>query len=320
MTTFQPSPDQEIVTNTPRICPFIGIRGDATTYSQFPSRQNHCHVPVHPEPIQPDHQRAYCLTTEHLQCPVYRQEGAVNLPPELRRENPAQPVLRKWIVWLLSLIGFVALMVLLTFLIRPLSNPLPFSSINPLHPTETNPPIPTLLPTPSPLSNIPTQPVVLNAPSQTPTPSPSLYVRASPSHTHTPMTPTVTPTFFPTPGPGLGTPFGTTPQYLIHVVQAGESFTSISAKHGTTVEVLQALNILVEGQSLWEGRLIVVPLGAVTDPEGLLKFRVYLVPENTTLSQVAALFNADPKQIRSANALGPQPEIPAGRWLIIPVQ
>ncbi len=317
--TFQPTiPDQTVKRSTSHFCPFLGIPGDATTHYQYPTRNNYCHVPDRPETIQFAHQQAFCLSDQYFECPVYSQIGVVKLPSDIRgtanaHNSPGTRVQAGTIIGALGL--GVILIGTMIFLILQKGGTFPLSSSTVLQPSET--PLilsltPTSLPPTSTLAPSPVSAFV----SITPTVTPSLTNTQTPTRTSAP--PTFTPTYFPTPGPGFSTPFGPGLQFAIHIVQAGESYTAIGNQYNTTVEALDAVNKLKEGQTIWPGRLIVIPVG-VTDPAGLPQFEVYLLPENTLLTELATQFNTDPEQIRFYNALGPEPEIPAGRWLIIPL-
>jgi hypothetical protein len=131
----------------------------------------------------------------------------------------------------------------------------------------------------------------------------------SPSATFTP---------FPTAGPGLGTPFGPDRQFLIHVVAAGESYTSIGQIYATNPDVLRAVNPTLEGVSLWVGRQIVVPMGA-QELADLPPFEITYTQEAVNLLALADFYESDPEQIRFYNQLGSAEEVPSGRWLIIPL-
>ena len=74
------------------VCPFIGWRDDPSTRYDFPDPANHCHATSHqrtmaaasarriptgggdrsrPQPIDPEHQKARCLTAAHGMCARY---------------------------------------------------------------------------------------------------------------------------------------------------------------------------------------------------------------------------------------------------------
>jgi LysM repeat protein len=308
-----PKSDQENTPTSSRHCPFLGIAGDATTHYQYAAQFNCCHIPARPDPVQLDHQQAYCLTDQHSACPVYRGAGLSSLPAEIRGDDLAAPAFwnRTTITMLIGLL-VLALVSVLVFVILPQMGQNAPVLPPALNPTRTHPSLaPTDTPTPVLLFD-PSAPLPTATPTVTPSPTPS------PTPTLTP-TATFTPTYFPSPGPEFGTPFGDNPAFVIHLVGPGQSFTAIADLYHTSPEVLAAINPVRQGQTLWVDRPIVVAVG-VTDPTGLPQFDVYQPPLDTTLEAVAAQFNVAPDLLRRYNVLSDTiPEIPAGRWLIIPL-
>jgi hypothetical protein len=72
-------------------------------------------------------------------------------------------------------------------------------------------------------------------------------------------------------------------------------------------------------QPLWIGQMVVIPVGTI-DPTGLPAFEIVQVgEEGDQLPELARRFSADPESIRSLNALGEDPWLPPGRWLIVPL-
>lgn len=294
-------------------CPFLGIPNDATTHYTYPSRLNFCYTPERPAAIRFEHQQAFCLGARYAECPVYRVQGLTTLPPSIRGADPIPSSYWNRNV-LATFIGLLVLglISLLLFVILPKTN------ANSL----------TTLPSPTPIRLTATpEPSLTTAlafgvspksPTPSPTPTQSPTATFTPTSTST-STPTFTPTYFPSPGPAFGTPFGSDPAFAIHLVKAGESFTGIAAIYNTTPDVLAAINPVNQGQTLWVDRPIVVAVG-ITDPTGLPQFNVYQIPADTTLDAIATQFNVAPDLIRLYNALSDTiPEIPAGRWLIIPL-
>jgi hypothetical protein len=67
----------------PITCPHLGAQHDRTTAYAYPSPANtcfNCNVPTTPEET---HQKEFCLTPAHNECPVYLQAGDQPFPPEL---------------------------------------------------------------------------------------------------------------------------------------------------------------------------------------------------------------------------------------------
>ncbi|GAB4581834.1 MAG: hypothetical protein Fur0022_45850 [Anaerolineales bacterium] len=51
-------------------CPFLGLKDDPATMTNFASEDNFCHCKGQPRAIQLDHQQMYCLFS-YAQCPIF---------------------------------------------------------------------------------------------------------------------------------------------------------------------------------------------------------------------------------------------------------
>ena len=123
----------------------------------------------------------------------------------------------------------------------------------------------------------------------------------------------------PTPGPDIGTPFGPDNMFVLHTVQTGESLSSIAAAFQTTIDVIRASNVLIEGASVWPGTILVLIPGE-TSPEEVGKYVAIWVEANTNISELSDEYGVDAEEIRDLNNLGPIADIvPGGRWIILPV-
>ena len=65
-------------------CPYLGLPDDPQTTLLFPAPRGFCHRAYPPEAVQLAHQQTYCLTLEHVQCPVYKASKRRPLPLMLR--------------------------------------------------------------------------------------------------------------------------------------------------------------------------------------------------------------------------------------------
>jgi LysM repeat protein len=142
----------------------------------------------------------------------------------------------------------------------------------------------------------------------------------TPSPTAEPPTPTQTtsPTIpVPTEGPDMGTPFGPSLEFTLHTVQPSEALSAIARTYNTSVEVIRASNVLIEGASVWPGKVLVIIPGE-TDPTKTIKFCVMRLSVPITVEQLAQLQRISVDDIRFYNVLGPDETIPAHRWLIFP--
>jgi hypothetical protein len=304
----------ELAKKPPAICRHLGISNDPDTYFQYSSTWNYCHRPNTIKPLVTSVQSIYCLTPNHINCPVFQANWNGRFPGDWvarsdQFEGEGMPVPRTLRSMRTGLMFFlaVAALALLFGVIFPslLSNIQNNPDAGPASPTVEvltvfeSTQVPTVPPTPAPTVFVP----------DTPTPSP-------PTSTTEPLPPTEIP--LPTPGPGLGTPFGPANGFVIHVVRPGESFTSIANLYSTTPEVIQALNPSLEGTSLWVDRNLVIPIGG-TDPGAYPVFSIFHTTEPISLTTLADVLGSDVEQLRYYNQLGESDIIPSGYWLVIPL-
>ncbi|MDY6846212.1 MAG: hypothetical protein SVP52_03655 [Chloroflexota bacterium] len=179
-----------------KICPYLGLVDDPSTFKELPLEGNACHRVKKPVPVKLSYQKSHCLTEEHTRCAGYITGWETGFPKFLRADYPNwKRVLYNKKVWLVSL--SIIILFLLVILIPQFTdigqnfgsrmdgwfNP-PARATEPLTPTDT--------------LEAPTQ-TKTHAPSATPMPS------NTPTNTHTPtpsptvpFTPTVAPTNTPT--------------------------------------------------------------------------------------------------------------------------
>ena len=135
-----------------------------------------------------------------------------------------------------------------------------------------------------------------------------------------PPTPTLALTATPTPEEGGDTPGGDTPGGespdsdipRVHVVQSGETLTTIAELYGTTVEVLQQLNNISDPELLFAGQELIVPGGG-----GTAVSAVYTIQVGDSLQGLAADFNTTTQAIAEANQLVNPAYLVAGQSLTI---
>jgi len=71
------------------VCLHLGLEDDKQTCMAYPSAWNVCH---HTRPVMApklEHQRKMCLTSNHVDCPVFQREKDRSLPRELRGRKKA---------------------------------------------------------------------------------------------------------------------------------------------------------------------------------------------------------------------------------------
>ncbi len=293
-------------------CPFLGQKHDQNTSYNYPSRGTYCHKINPPQRVQVTHQAERCLKSEYEQCPIYSQ-GELNKLSEdiivIRKSKLNQKRLWSGISVILALLIVASL-----FFFEPVL-PLEIFEMNEEKTLEEINIEITITPSSLPVSTL--------ALTQTNPPQPSLIPTRTPTpitiSTATSTSTTIARTPFPTVGPGLTTPFGPDKSYLIHSVRGGESFAFLENKYATTTEVIEAINTS-ENHGLWSGRKLVIMPGQAS-PTDLPKFEVVFLDRDMDLIEIAGMYSASIEDIRYYNSLGLSTEtIPAGRWLIIPVE
>jgi len=78
MTTDQP----DSALYEAQLCPFLGLSDDPQTALAFPSNWNYCYKAKPPQSVALAHQRKYCQSVAHRQCPVLQTGTLRPLPPE----------------------------------------------------------------------------------------------------------------------------------------------------------------------------------------------------------------------------------------------
>ena len=109
-----------------------------------------------------------------------------------------------------------------------------------------------------------------------------------------------------------GEPTNTTPIPKVHVVQAGETLSSIADLYGITVDDLILVNNLTNPEFLFEGQELFIP-GQVGDAAAAL----YTVQMGDTLASIAAAFNTTAEEIAAQNSLLNPQLIYGGQQLIV---
>jgi hypothetical protein len=116
----------------------------------------------------------------------------------------------------------------------------------------------------------------------------------------------------------MGTPFGAGNRFAFHTVKIGESLSLVAETYQTTVGVIQASNVLIEGASIWPGTVLVI-LPGEKNQDNVQKYLAILVEEPTLVTSLSLEHSILPEEFRELNSLGEDDMIPAGRWIIVPV-
>jgi LysM repeat protein len=313
------------------ICPYLGMVGDRNGHHSFPSRLHLCHAgePAH---IGLGFQADYCLGGAYPSCARYQRAeeaaaaeaaatggvrtaraadgsvAAAALGPvpaasgRLGRVRSPGERGRRSSRLVSVLLGLALISTLVAFGIAAGFIRLPSG-------------VPIAAVTPTPTATV--------SPTSTPTDTPS----ATPS-------PTSTPTTVPTPSASAAT------GEVLHVVQAGETLTSIALLYNVSVADIVARNGITDPNSIVVGQTLVIPLGGAspsvaptptapasgpptitpkpTKTPTPTSF-VYVVQAGDTLSAIATKFNVTVQAILDANPDITDPNVIfVGQKIIIP--
>lgn len=158
----------------------------------------------------------------------------------------------------------------------------------------------------------------------TPSP-PRTTIQNTPDQVFTPIDtpiPSITPSptvADPTPGPGLETPFGPDERFVIQSVEEEEFLRIISQKYNSSVDTFIAANDLIQVANLWVSTLLVIFPGHI-DPLKIQIFKVIEVENQITIDGLVQGYQVSKEDLIRYNSLGPNTEIPASRYWIIPIK
>lgn len=273
-------------------CPFLGFEDDPETALAYPASYNFC---FHCRPIAPInlvHQRMVCLTSKYEDCPVFTKENLEPIPKGIRGSRPASGKTIRWVPYIvLVAVIIIGMMVAVLFgLIHIPGVNLPVFSVG-----ATNTPL------------VPTA----TKPKQEYTPTPAATATIMPTETEIISFPTR-----PTPR-ALETPFGESPQLVIHKVLPGEGYISLAEKFGTTADAIKAINFELP-ESLWVNTILVIPINT-DDVTDLPQFSVREInTEGLTIEAYADRMGLDAKLLKQYNGLPNGYLFKMGELLIIP--
>ncbi len=275
-------------------CPFLGFEDDPSTALAYPASYNFCFKAKPTAPVSLSHQRNLCLTEKYHDCPVYMKEASSPLPKAMRGEHSTRIRPAKW----LPFVGLAGV-ILIGILAVILTGVVPIRGFNPPYMVITI----TATPTRAPMMGAPTRDVSL-------TPEPTATILP----THTATMPSLTNR---TPR-ALETPFGTSPQLVIHKVVEGEGFILLAENFNTTADAIKAINFDLP-ESLWVNTILVIPINT-DDVTGLPKFTVVEVrAEGMTIEIYADRMQINVELLKQYNDLPAGYALKIGEWLIIPI-
>lgn len=105
----------------------------------------------------------------------------------------------------------------------------------------------------------------------------------------------------------------TTTGATIHVIQYGETLSTIAARYDTTVEQLATFNGITNPNRIYAGQRLVIPQSQTVD------YTTYTVQAGDLLSTIAARYGTTVEQLASLNGIYPPYLLVLGQTLRIPI-
>ena len=280
-------------------CPHLGILDDPSTSHSFSSTWNHCFYAKAPTVPTFEHQDEFCLTAEHISCPVYQAAKGAPFPAQLvntiKPPGPPKNFRPMYIsigvgILLLALVGWIA-----STMLR-----LPASAIA-LAPNQETSVAPGVVPSVTP-----------TAMEATVTPELTASISATPS-------PEASPALIKT--PPFETPFKIgDEEFIFHRVESGDVLDHLANTYDTTVEVIQATNYLLSTPILPDSVLLIRPGRVSLDPKEP-SFQLYEVVDQTiTFEKLAGQLGINLAQLKYYNGCTDRCIVARGGWLLIPRQ
>ncbi len=284
-----------------KICPYIGLINDSKTPAIYPTEHNLCYRVNPALSVTIKHQHTHCLSASHLECPVFydpetiSQAEFLSVSNGLKRDSGMTPYVLVFVI----VIGLA----LSIWLFRDV-----------LFSNQQSSQMLTLAPIATPIQEPVTEFATATVASS-PVATINVSLTATLAPTFTPMTPTETASI--TPPPGLGTPIGANPGFIVHRVSSGESLTTIAGLYGTSETAIRSVNLLLP-LPLWENWLLVVPYQA-DDVADFPLFEIYQVTvDGVTVATLAQQFNVDAALLAQYNQLKEDGYFANGQWVLIP--
>jgi hypothetical protein len=296
------------------ICPFLGLREDASSSLAFPSDSNYCHRCQPKAAVIHSHQEEFCLNGKYHECPVFSREEIAPLPHDLRAhhekknagKNPQiKIIIAAWsVVAIILILGWQVISKLGTA--PAIQTPTVFQ---PATSDATDTPQPTITPLPF-------------TPTKTPTPTLHLPFFGSITVTFTPSTtPSMTPTRY-IRKHGMDVPIGTDRKFIIHRLELGDRLEPYAEKYNTSIEAIQALNYFLHLKNpIYRDALVIFPIG-FTDVTKLHILTIYQIPESErgeNYEYLVPKFKFDMDDFKYYNGINEPGERPlVGDYYLIP--
>jgi hypothetical protein len=336
------------------ICPYLGMADDPATNTSYPSNWNHCHHAKPVDVVEFNHQASFCLSENHLKCPVFLRKEVTSLPNQLRASyNTKRRKNSPYLFFIPIAIFFIAILAVWSFGFFTNGQKPAIVNITKTNILSSQPPTetpksgmvytqePTLLSTfiRTSISSTLTQsaflalkgtqsasmalkisPTPLRTPTFTKTSSPTSTV--SPTRTNTPK-PTPTRTLTPTvivilSQRTLDTPIGGEMKFIIHQIKNGESLSQYANIYKTSVEAIKRVNYSLM-VPLWIGSFVVIPYNFIDVATDMPYFQPYRVAVNEiTVEALAQEMGTLLRDFILYNGFKSGERLKLGDWVLIP--
>jgi LysM repeat protein len=291
---------------TPSFCPFLGCKADQQTAMAYPSRKNFCHRVKQITTPRLSHQRLSCLTSLHIDCPIFYTSTRHRLPKEYQYQTTGLSINNVQFIITAAIIGIFVTFITVGLLLRNTahtgSNDNELSTEEQINQsiTNNNQATPALVASPTqawdgiPSAEIPTE--------HSPSPNPGAV-----AYTPTPDEPLLT----------LNSPIGGDIEFIIHRVVEGETLQLFADQYNTSVEAIINVNYDLISP-LWIGWMVIIPINT-TDVSHLPRFAAYMVEEDSILvEKLAQQLNVSPEEMCFYNGIKPGRILHEGEWVLVP--
>jgi hypothetical protein len=283
-------------------CSQLGADHDPTVCYSYPNKNNYCYKLENPRSIHLDHQTTHCLTRYHSNCVIFQLDHkARRIPKDLllavlpRKKNSGT---KRFLLFILAVM-IAGVIFSLAFL--------NFYELNNLY-----------FPNTTSNYNFGSS----SAETKTSTSSNDLdLLFLFPRRTETKPIETATKdvnTRYPTPAPELGTPIGSKWTYILHQVELVDNLIYLANLYDTKIETIQSINCLQEGSPIRIDQILVIMPGK-KETTNFICLSATKIEKDTALQVISAQFKTTEENLIQLNDLGEIKTIPAGRWLIVPL-
>ena len=287
----------------PNICPHLALKGDIDSYAAFPSSINVCnrgHQSVTPTI---SHQRFFCLTPNHVDCPYFQSEESEKFPKDIQYQTQGLSGSLKRILLFATLGVLLTMVVLLSIFGEGWRNQqsgfvatqtqkvefLPTLVDQRIFPTVT-PQIDEMVEngsTPESIEISPTAPLIMPTPTN--------------------LDPVLS----------LDTPIGGEYQFIIHRVLEGESLQYFADLYKTSTEAILAVNENLV-LPMWVGWVVVIPLNTAD----VAKFPTFvphqIEEEGISISALADELTVPIEELAFYNNIDTGHILHEGEWVLVP--